>query len=149
MHYRYSALAMFALALGTVVLTTTDASAMLKDPGTRAAASASTADEWPDEGSSYPGFGAKSPEYTSPDSDPQHHGNMTTPEGSKPEYNYPEYKLDVPTSPAVPTTAPARLPAPSDDTRVELLQAGAAALGGAGLALGGLWLYRRLHAPAV
>ncbi len=31
----------------------------------------------------------------------------------------------------------------SDDTAVEGLQAGAAALGGAGLAFAGMWLYRR------
>ena len=71
-----------------------------------------------------------------------HYGN-TVPEPNYPEYNYPEYKLDVPTSPTGPALASA------DDTGVEVLQASASALGGAGLALGGLWLYRRRHAPAV
>jgi hypothetical protein len=40
-------------------------------------------------------------------------------------------------------------PGPSDDHGAGTMQAGASALGGAGLAFGGVWLYRRLHAPAV
>jgi hypothetical protein len=36
-----------------------------------------------------------------------------------------------------------------DDAGIEAVQAGASALGGAGLALGGLWLYRRRHTPAI
>ena len=51
------------------------------------------------------------------------------------------------------STAPAsvtkRVEVPVDDAGVEAVQAGASALGGAGLALGGLWLYRRGHAPAI
>jgi hypothetical protein len=161
MPHRYSALAMSALAVGAVVLTTTEASAMLRDPGTWAAAAAVTADEWPDEGSGYPGFESKSPEHGYLDHDPQHHGNMTAPEGRYEEYNYPEYKFDVPSSPtgrAESSAGPVREPvsdadaaldpAPSDNTGVEGLQTGASALGGAGLAVGGLWLYRRLHARA-
>jgi hypothetical protein len=46
-------------------------------------------------------------------------------------YNYPEYRFDIPVTQTVPNTA----------------SVGASALGGAGLALGGLWLYRRRHAP--
>lgn len=42
-----------------------------------------------------------------------------------------------------------RVQVPVDDAGVEAVQAGASALGGAGLALGGLWLYRRRHAPAL
>jgi hypothetical protein len=34
----------------------------------------------------------------------------------------------------------------SDDNGVEVLQAGASALGGAGVAIAGMWLYRRRHA---
>ncbi|GAA1599846.1 hypothetical protein GCM10009789_62450 [Kribbella sancticallisti] len=34
----------------------------------------------------------------------------------------------------------------SDDTGVEVIQAGASALGGAGVAVAGLWLYRRRRA---
>jgi hypothetical protein len=40
-------------------------------------------------------------------------------------------------------------PSPSDDNKAEALQAGASALGGAGLAFGGIWLYRRRHALAI
>ena len=86
-----------------------------------------------------PQYGNTTPEPNYPNYDPQHHGNMSTP-----EYNYPEYKLDVPTSPREPAQAS------GDDTGVEVLQAGTSALGGASLALVGMWLYRsRHHAPAV
>jgi hypothetical protein len=36
-----------------------------------------------------------------------------------------------------------------DDNGVEVLQAGASALGGAAIAFGAMWLYRRRHAAAV
>jgi hypothetical protein len=57
--------------------------------------------------------------------------------------NYPEYdpRYEVPRAPA------ATGQSVSDDTVAEALQAGASALGGAGVALGGLWLYRRRHQP--
>jgi hypothetical protein len=117
MNRKYSAVAVSALALGAAGIAAADASAR----------------EAPE-----PQYGNTTPEPKYPGYDPQHHGNMNVP-----EYNYPEYKLDVPTSP----TGPAR--ASGDDTGVEVLQASASALGGAGLALGGMWLYRRRHAPAV
>lgn len=62
---------------------------------------------------------------------------------TNPEYHYPAPKLDVP------TLATASAEAVGDDSGAEVLQAGASALGGASLALGGLWLYRRRHAPVV
>jgi len=49
-------------------------------------------------------------------------------------------------TPVVPSQPAASL---SDDSRAEALQAGASALAGAGLAFGGMWLYRRRQAPAV
>jgi hypothetical protein len=61
-------------------------------------------------------------------------------------YNYPEYKLDTPVAQ---TTPDASGQVRANDNGVEFLQAGASALGGAGLALGGLWLYRRNHAPVI
>ncbi|HET6298764.1 MAG TPA: hypothetical protein VFG33_35670 [Kribbella sp.] len=36
-----------------------------------------------------------------------------------------------------------------DDTSVEVLQAGASAVGGAAIAFGAMWLYRRRQAPAI
>jgi hypothetical protein len=60
-------------------------------------------------------------------------------------YNYPEYKLDTPVAQTMPNTTSGQVRA--DNNSVEFLQAGASALGGAGLALGGLWLYRRHHVP--
>lgn len=159
MNRKSSAVAMFTLALGAVGVAATDASAR----------------EAPD-----PQYGNTSPRPNYPRYDPQHHGNMSTSEVYYPAYNYPEYKLDVPTLPTGPTQGSAGLPpepgsgyatmpdchwayhsvceevpvpvapteaaldpGPSDDTRVEVLQAGASALGGAGLAFGGMWLYRR------
>lgn len=52
----------------------------------------------------------------------------------------------------VPAVAPVEAAlgqSPSDGNGAEALQAGASALGGAALAFGGLWLYRRRHAPAI
>jgi hypothetical protein len=40
-------------------------------------------------------------------------------------------------------------PSLSDGDGTEALQMGASALGGAGLAFGGLWLYRRRHVTAI
>jgi hypothetical protein len=40
-------------------------------------------------------------------------------------------------------------PSPPDGYGTEALQVGASALGGAGLAFGGMWLYRRRHLPAI
>ncbi|TCN32192.1 hypothetical protein EV642_128102 [Kribbella sp. VKM Ac-2500] len=48
----------------------------------------------------------------------------------------------------VPPVEAALDPGSSDDNGAETMRAGASALGGAGLAFGGLWLYRRRHAPA-
>jgi len=58
------------------------------------------------------------------------------------DHNYPKERTDI-----VGTTeaAPVRVMVPIDDGTTEALQAGAAALGGAGLAFGSLWLYRRRH----
>lgn len=57
--------------------------------------------------------------------------------------NYPNYdpRYEVPPAPA-PTIS-------RDDNGVEVLQASASALGGAAIASGAMWLYRRRHAPAV
>jgi hypothetical protein len=119
MNRRYSALALSALTLGAVALTATEASAMLKDPEPGAAAA--EAYEWPDEGSGYPAS-----------------------EATSLECNYPNHTVCDVASVAVPAKA-ATVPSPSDDNGAEALQAGASALGGAGLAFGGMWLYRRRH----
>jgi hypothetical protein len=66
------------------------------------------------------------------------------PHDSKPP-NYPNYDLryEVPRLQAAPVIS-----AP-DDNGVEVLQAGASAVGGAGIAFGVMWLYRRRQAPAI
>jgi hypothetical protein len=118
MNRTHSALALSALAAGTLVLTATEAPAMVKDPATwhKSTAAQVEAYDWPDEGSGYPGSEAKSPEYNYPNYDPK-------------------YK--------VPPVTAAAVKSPSNDNGVEGLQAGASALGGAGVALGAMWLYRR------
>ena len=124
MNHRYSALAVCALAMGTVALTATEASAMLKEPRPGFNSVATVQAEppgWPDEGSSYPGSGLDSP-----------------------EYNYPNYDPQYEVAPA----AAATIHSASDDSGFEALQVGASALGGAGVAFGGMWLYRRRHVPA-
>lgn len=56
------------------------------------------------------------------------------------EHNYPQDRTDIVGITEAPTV---RVMIPVDDGTTEALQAGAAALGGAGLAFGSLWLYRR------
>jgi hypothetical protein len=58
--------------------------------------------------------------------------------------NYPNYD---PRYEVRPVQAPTLSSAP-DDNGVEVLQAGASAIGGAGLAFGAMWLYRRRQALA-
>jgi hypothetical protein len=118
----YSALAVSAVALGTVVLTATEASATREDPQPRPTSQPAP---WPDEGSGFPGS-----------------ANTT------PEYNYPKYdpKYEV-TAPTKATPAKVTAQSSSDGNGVELLQSGASALGGAAVALSGVWLYRRRQLP--
>ncbi|HET6295305.1 MAG TPA: hypothetical protein VFG33_18110 [Kribbella sp.] len=60
------------------------------------------------------------------------------------EYNYPNYDPKY----EVPRVETASVGVTSDDNGVEVLQAGASAIGGAALAVGAMWLYRRRHVPA-
>jgi len=65
-----------------------------------------------------------------------------------PQCNYPYH----PVCELVPEVGPfeaAPIQSPSDGEGAEALRMGASALGGAGLAFGGLWLYRRRHLSAV
>jgi hypothetical protein len=63
-----------------------------------------------------------------------------TPHDPKPP-NYPNYdpRYEVPPAPVI--SAP-------DDNGAEVLQASASALGGAAIAFGAMWLYRRRQVPA-
>jgi hypothetical protein len=120
MNRKQSAAALSVLAMAGVVLTTTEASAMYKDPEPWAMHLTQPVPEgWPDEGTGYP-----------------------APEPASPEYNYPNYdpKYEVP--PPVQVASAAKL---SDDNGMEALQAGASALGGAAVAMGAMWFYRRRH----
>lgn len=110
----YSALAMSAVAMGAVVLTATEASATVTDPQPRSGQVAPPV--WPDEGTGYPGS-----------------------ETATPEYNYPSYAPQLEVAHATTTTAGTS----SDGNGFEFVQSGASALGGAALALSGVWLYRR------
>jgi len=123
MNRRYTALALSAFAMGVVVLTATDASAMTKDPGSGSMSQEVPAPppDWPDEGTGYSGSETKTP-----------------------EYNYPNYDPKYEVAPV----KAAMVQSSSDDNGVEALQAGASALGGAGIAFGGMWLYRRRHVLA-
>lgn len=60
-------------------------------------------------------------------------------------YNYP---LNYDPKYEVSTVQAATVQRTVDDNWVEAAQAGASALGGAGVALGGRWLYRRRHVRA-
>jgi hypothetical protein len=124
MNRKYAALALSAVALGAVVLTTTDASASGKDPESDGASQSAplTTPGWPDEGTGFPGRS----------------------DTKTPEYNYPNYDPKYDVAPVTTTTSQSR----SDDNGVEALQAGASALGGAAVAFGGMWLFRRRHVLA-
>ena len=115
----YSALAVPAVAMGAFVLTATEASATHVDPEPHAAPPAASA--WPDEGSGYPGG-----------------------QNQAPEYNYPNYDPKFEVEPA---PAKASAQSSSDGIGFEFLQSGASALGGAAVALSGVWLYRRRQLP--
>jgi hypothetical protein len=114
MNQRYAVLAVSALAMGAVALGAPHASAEANDPSYTVTSPEPT---WPDEGANYPGFEMKPP-----------------------EYNYPRYELggSVAPSPSI-----NRSQVSVDDNGAEAVQALASAVGGAGLALGGSWLYRR------
>jgi hypothetical protein len=123
MNRRYSALALSAFALGAVVLTATEASAMTEDSGagSRSQAVPNPSPDWPDEGAGYPGS-----------------------ETRNSEYNYPNHDPKYEVTPVQAATGQST----SDDNAAEALQASASALGGAGVAFGGMWLYRRRHVLA-
>ncbi|MDX6260611.1 MAG: hypothetical protein QOH84_2299 [Kribbellaceae bacterium] len=117
MNRSYAVLAASAFALGTVVFAAPEASAMLTAPSPTPSANRSQSLDWPDEGTGYPLSEQKSP-----------------------EYNYPEYKLDPP---AVPSPAPKPADASATGDTLKGVQAGGSAVGGAAIALGGVWLIRR------
>lgn len=119
MNRRYTALTMTAFAMSAVVLTATEASAMLKDPGGGGMTNSASTYDWPDEGSGYPDSANRVPEYDDP-------------------------AAKVPPLPPV----QAATETPSNDGGFEGLRLGASAAGGAGVAFGGMWLYRRRHPQA-
>ena len=118
MNHRYSALALSTFAMGALALTAPEASAMLKDPDR--GYSASTYD-WPDEGSGYP-----------------------TSEATTRDCTYPENPT-CNTPPLAAMTTSSTATSPSDGSSFQPAQLGASALGGAGAAFAGMWLYRRRH----
>jgi hypothetical protein len=128
MNRRYSALAVSALAMGTVALTAANASAMLPDPGAETLSNTQLTGSWPDEALGYPGW---------TDGPEEYNYSEYKFDKSAGEYNYPEYKLDKPGQ----STA-------DDDNVAEAFKASGAALGGGFVAVAGMWLYRRRHVPA-
>lgn len=121
MNRKQSAAALSVLAMAGIVLTTTEASARYKDPEPWAMHLAQPGEGWPDEGAGYP-----------------------VPEPRTTEYSYPNYdpKYEVPPAQVASVTRV------SDDNGVEFLQSGASALGGAAVAMGAMWFYRRRHVVA-
>jgi hypothetical protein len=77
--------------------------------------------EWPDEGTGYPGSDAKTP-----------------------EYNYPNYNPRY----EVPRVEDATISSAPNDNGRDIVQAGTSAVGGAVVAFGAMWLYRRHHVPS-
>jgi hypothetical protein len=74
--------------------------------------------------------------------DPQPSSNVT------PLCNYPNHPACV-VEPAADSGNLTPAQSPPEDNATGVLRVGASSLGGAGLALGGLWLYRRRHLSAV
>jgi hypothetical protein len=125
MNRKYSAIAMSALVMGAAAVSATDAAAMLKDPGRGYAPAPATADGWPDEGSGYPTADA------------------STADASTTACNFANH----PVCKATPVEAAVPL-GPSADTGFGSVELGASALGGAAVAFGGMWLYRRRQLQA-
>jgi hypothetical protein len=98
---------------------------------------------WPDEGAGYPESWATNLTQLVPEGWPDEGAGYPAPEPTITEYNYPNFdpKYEVP--PPAQVASVARV---SDDNGVEVLQAGASALGGAAVAMGAMWFYRRRHA---
>jgi hypothetical protein len=124
MNLRYAAVALSTLAV--MAFGATEASAMVKDPepGFMGSTIPLTPSDWPDEGAGYPGFEGTA-EYDHP-------------------YNYSNYDPAY----AVPAVRAATPQPTIDHDRPQVLQAGASALGGAGVAAGAMWLHRRRGARA-
>ncbi|MFG1816139.1 hypothetical protein ACGFIF_20415 [Kribbella sp. NPDC049174] len=122
-------LAVSALALGAIGLTATEAPAQVSDDVPRNTTVMPQDPQPPN----YPNY------------DPKYEVQAATvmPQDPTPP-NYPKYdpRYEVP-----PVQAPTVSRA-SDDNGVEVLQAGASALGGAAIAFGAMWLYRRRQVPA-
>ncbi|TCO47212.1 hypothetical protein EV646_106452 [Kribbella antiqua] len=121
MNRKWSALALSAVAMGAVAVSATEASAGPKDPAGSSGVVLVDPPNWPDEGSGYPGSGTATPEYNYPNYDPKYEVARVAPAPS------------------------ASVASSSDDTAATVLQAGASALGGAGVAFGAMWLFRRHH----
>lgn len=121
---RTSAAFVAASVLAIVAPAATEASAIVKDPSlvSTTVVSQPQAYDWPDEGSGYPGSSTRTPEYNHPNYDPR--------------YEVPRGQI-------------ATVSGASNDTGVEIAQTGVSAAGGAVIAVGAMWLYRRRRAPAI
>lgn len=145
MNRRWSALALSTVALGAVAVTAAEASADPKDPQ---GSSVVVPQGWPDEGSGYPGASSVSAD---PRDWPDEGSGFPGADNKAPEYNYPnydpKYELEYrdPRYGVTPVQAPlsASASASTSDDAAAALQAGASALGGAGVAFGVMWLFRR------
>ena len=137
MNRRWSALALSAVAMGALAVTATEASADPKDPH----AGVSTQPQaWPDEGTGYPGAS----ESTAPRAWPEEGAGYPGAGDTAPEYNYPNYDKRYGVTPVQPVqAASAASTSDNDDATAAVLQAGASALGGAGVAFGAMWVFRR------
>ncbi|WP_433166903.1 hypothetical protein [Kribbella sp. CA-247076] len=130
MNRRWSALALSVVAMGAVAATATEASADPKDPWV------GVSTDWPDEGTGYPGAVPTAGSTSWPDEGAGYPGAGT-------RENYDRRYGVTPVQPVLPVAAGATAPSDTDPTAV--LQAGASALGGAGVAFGAMWLFRRHH----
>jgi hypothetical protein len=78
--------------------------------------------------------------------DPGRGSSYSTYEATTRDCTYPENPTcNTPPLEAMTTTSSSTASSPSDDNSFQPAQLGASALGGAGLAFGGMWLYRRRH----
>ncbi|MFG1815210.1 hypothetical protein ACGFIF_15690 [Kribbella sp. NPDC049174] len=153
MNRRWSALALSAVAMGALAVTATEASADPKDPrpgvsaelnawpdegsGYPGAATGTGSTTWPDEGSGYPGAATGSGSTTWPDEGAGYPGAAT----QDVRRNYDSRYGVTPVQPV--QAASAASTSDNDDATAAVLQAGASALGGAGVAFGAMWVFRR------
>lgn len=164
MNRRYSIIALFTLALGAAALTAPEALAQTVARHGSTCGSSVVGRSSPEPGSEYTTPQCQYPDHPVCEMVPGPYSvepalhqspSVVSRFAQGPGFGYTTPQCEYPDHPVCemvpgPSSVEAVLDeSPSDGNGTEALQTGASALGGAGLAFGGMWLYRRRHHPAI